>query len=116
MYAATVHGAPAKPIKAARSLTSGQRSGHAMDGFVYRRQAFADFPRIEAGDIAGRGQGIEHRSLALRERHLLSERVGDQQDVGEYNRGVEIEAPQRLHAHLGCQRWRIAEIEEPVRP
>ena len=55
---------------------------------------------------------IEARPLALDEAHVLAERVRDHEDVGEQDRGVEAEAPDRLQRHLGGEVRVVAEVEE----
>lgn len=44
------------------------------------------------------------RPLPRPEAEILAQRPGDHQDVGEQDRAVEPEAPDRLHRHLGRRR------------
>ena len=56
--------------------------------------------------------GLEPRPLALDELHLLPQRIGHHQDVGEQDRRIEAVAPDRLQRHLGRQLRRVAQVEE----
>ena len=57
-------------------------------------------------------EGIELRTLAHHKPHRLAERMRNHQDVGEQDRRVEPEAPDRLQRHLGGELRRETQIEE----
>ena len=52
----------------------------------------------ELAELGGIGQRLELRTLALLEPDFLAERIGHHQDVGEDDRGIEPEPPDRLQA------------------
>ncbi len=55
---------------------------------------------------------IEARAFADLEPHIASERVGDDENIREDDRGVEVEAADRLQRHFGGEFGREAQIEE----
>ena len=86
---------------------------------AYAAQRFID--RLELAEIGmarqrrhllGRIQRIEPRAFAGLEAHRAAERVGDDENVGEDDRGVEIESADRLQRHLGGVFRREAQIEK----
>ena len=58
------------------------------------------------------GKRVEPRAFAHLETHRTPERVGNHQNVGEDDRGIEAEAPDRLQRDLGGEIRVEAEIEE----
>src|SRR5262249_30172227 len=54
----------------------------------------------------------EQRAFACAERDVLTERVRYDQNVGEQNRSVETETPDRLQGNFGGKLRREAQIEE----
>ena len=63
-------------------------------------------------DLVGRIQRIEPRAFADLEPHRTAERIGDHKDVREDDRGVEMEAADRLQRDLGGVIRREAQIEK----
>ena len=57
-------------------------------------------------------QRIEPRAFAGLEAHRTAERIGNDENVGEDDRGIEVEAPDRLQRDLGGMIRREAEIEK----
>ncbi len=55
---------------------------------------------------------MDHRAVALRELEPDAERLEDEQDVGEEDRGVDAEPLDRLERDLGGRLGSCAELEE----
>src|SRR5216683_3050595 len=68
--------------------------------------------RFQRRDLVGRIHGIEPRPFAYLEAHRAAERVGNDENVGEDDRGIEIETADRLQRDLGGELRREAQIEE----
>ena len=62
--------------------------------------------RVACGSASSRGPSPSTKSTPL------AQRIRHHQDVGEQDRRVEAEAPDRLQRHLGGQRRRVAQLEE----
>ena len=92
-----------------------ERRAHPRNRLVDGRKLFEVDLIVQPAELRPGSHGIEPRPLALDEADLLAERVRDHEDVGEQDRGVEIEAPDRLERDLGRGFGRIAEIEEAAR-
>ena len=56
--------------------------------------------------------GIELRTFPGLEANRLAQGIGDDEDVGKKDRGIELEPPQRLQRYFGSQFGRIAKIEK----
>ena len=82
------------------------------DRFADERELGPSRVPAQAPQIRRAAHGVETRPLTLDEGHLLAQRIGHHEDVGEQDRRVEAEAPDRLQCHLGRQRRRVAQIEE----
>ena len=65
--------------------------------------------RIDALGIADR---VEPGTLAGLEAHVLAERIGNHQDVGKQDRGVEAEPPDRLQRGFDRGLGVVAELKE----
>ena len=63
-------------------------------------------------DLVRRIQRIEPRAFAGLEAHRSAERVGNDENVREDDRGVEVEAADRLQRHFGGEFRREAQIEK----
>jgi hypothetical protein len=88
---------------------------HLPHGLVHRRKhAFicVRCKRIELRRIVER---LEPRPFAGFEGHRAAECMWHDQNVGEQNRGIEAEAPDRLQCGFGRQLGREAKIEETAR-
>ena len=81
--------------------------------------------QLELGEIPGRGkcanlvrrvQGIEPRSFADFEPDVATQRIGDDENIREDDRGVEIETADRLQRYFGSEFWCEAEIEKAAGP
>ena len=57
-------------------------------------------------------QRIEPRAFAGLEAHRAAERIGDDENVGEDDRGIEVETADRLQRHLGGIFRREAQVEK----
>src|SRR5882672_9198078 len=68
--------------------------------------------RFQRRDLVRRIHGIEPRAFAYLEAHRAAERVGNDENVGEDDRGIEIETADRLQRDLGGELRREAQIEE----
>jgi hypothetical protein len=66
-------------------------------------------------DLLRRLQGIEPRPFADLEPDRTAQRVGDQENIREDDRGIEVEAADRLERHLGGIFRREAQIEKAAR-
>ena len=64
----------------------------------------------------GSGERLQTGTFSGLEDHLLSERVGHDENVAEKDGGVEAKPPDRLKRGFCGQRGRIAEIDEIIRP
>jgi len=75
------------------------RAGHRL---VDRRELALPYRFIPDQPIPAR-KGVEDRSLAVLEPNVLSQSMRNHQYVGEQDRRIEIEAPDRLEGHLDSQ-------------
>ena len=80
-----------------------------------RRDSFRDADILEPSrlgtqprQISSTPHGIEPGSFALDKSDALTERIGNDQDIGEQDRGIEAVAADRLQRHLGSKLGRIA--------
>jgi len=109
MYVATVHGAPQNPISAIfgsssrRTWRSASYTGSSLVKSALGRQR---------PDLVRRIQRIEPRPFADLETDRAAQRVGDHQDIREDDRGVEVEAADRLQRHLGGEFRRETQVEK----
>ncbi len=107
-YAASVNGAPQKPITGVRPSSSrrSSRTASATNGTVS-----AAGPRRQRVDLRARADRLGQLRAGV-EGHPHAERLERQQDVREEDRGVEREAAQRLQRHLDGQLRRLAQRQE----
>ncbi len=91
-----------------RALDFGDGVEHVAQAREIRNGEFRD-GLLVAGGVR------EARSLAFGEREPEPHRVRHRQDVGEENRGVEVEPGKRLQRHLGGQRRRGGQRHEASR-
>ncbi len=68
--------------------------------------------RGQARHLLRRIQRIEPRAFAGLEAHGTAERVGDDENVGKDDRGIEVETADRLQRHFGGVFRREAQIEK----
>src|SRR5476651_1168986 len=66
----------------------------------------------ELGELGGICQWLELGAFACFEPDFLAESVGDHEDIGENDRGIEAEALYRLKRDLDSLLRRVAEFEE----
>ena len=92
-------------------------AGEGLADFAHCIRDVAQFParvrhlqRADRGFVAQRP--LEFRSFALGEVQPEAHRVGDGQDVGKEDRGIEREAIEGLQRHFGCIRRVLGECEE----
>ena len=70
----------------------------------------------ERPDFVGRIQWVEPRTFADLEPDGTAKCVRDHQNIREDDRGIEVEAPDRLQRHLGGKFRGEAQIEEAAGP
>ena len=87
-------------------------AAHAAQRFEYRFQLSEVGGRRQRTDLVGCVERIEPRAFADFETYIAAERVGNDQDVGEDDRGVEVEAADRLQSDFGGEVRREAKIEK----
>jgi len=73
----------------------------ALHGFADAGEFFVGGAEVEPGEAGGVGDGVEARAFAFGKADGLAESVGDDEDVGEQDRGVEGVAPDRLQRDFG---------------
>jgi len=81
------------------------------DRLQHRRQMLAHVANLQTLHVLG-AHGRQDRALALAEGDGATERVGDDQDVGEQDRRIEAIAPQRLQRHFRGEGGRVAKVQE----
>ena len=89
-----------------------ERAAHDLQRLEHRRELAEIGVLRQRRDLGGIIQRLEPRTLADLETHRTAERIGDHQDVGEDDRRIEAEPPDRLQRHLGGKFRVEAEIEE----
>ena len=108
-----------RPRRAAKTDQRDGRIELAADpaqGFIYRFQlGKIGLPR-QRRDFLRHIHGVEPRTLADLESHLAAERVGNHQNVGEDDRGIEAKTADRLQRDFGGEFRREAEIEKAAGP
>ena len=87
-------------------------AAHAAQRFIDRLEFAEVGMRRQRRDLLRRIQRIEPRAFAGLEPHLAAERVGNDENVGEDDRGIEVETPDRLQRHFGGKFRREAQIEK----
>ena len=85
---------------------------HAAQRFIDRLELAEIGVARQRRDLLRRIQRIEPRAFAGLEAHGAAERIGDHENIGEDDRGIEIETADRLQRHLGGILRREAEIEK----
>ena len=85
---------------------------YAAQRLVHRFEFAEIGQRRKRRDFLRRIQRIKPRTFAGLEAHRTSERVGNDENVGEDDRGIEIEPADRLQRNLGGIFRREAEVEE----
>ena len=86
--------------------------GQPGDRGIDRGQPLVQPLSIEAGDLLGAKQPLQHRTLAFDETDGAPQRVRDDQDVAEQDGRVHPIAAQRLQRRLDAERRGVAEAEE----
>ena len=94
-----------------RRLARQLRAGPA-DRLIDRRQLLRHACPGELAEISGIGQRFELGTFAFLEPDFLAERVGNHEDVGKDDGGIEPEAAYRLQGDLDRLVGRVAELEE----
>ena len=90
-------------------------AAHPAQRFIHRLEFAEVGLRRQRFDLLRRVQRLEPRALADLEAHRAAERVGNDQNVREDDRGVEIEAADRLQGDFGGEFRREAQIEKAPR-
>ncbi len=103
---------PRRAAEADERRLGRQRGLDARDRLEHRRQPRPIRGFVELFEILAVGDGVEPRPLAGLEADALPESVGQHEDVGEQDRRVEAEAPNRLQGRLDGEPRRVAKIEE----
>ena len=107
-----------RPRRAAKSDQRDLRielAAHAAQRLEHRLELGEVARRCQRADLVRRIQRIEPRAFAGLEPHLAAERVGNDENVREDDRGIEVEAADRLQRHLGGVFRREAQIEKAAR-
>ena len=95
--------------------TATQRAGHRPHGLEHEGHGVFDVDRWQRVYVGRRAHGtVDHRAFTLGELEPHAERLGDQQDVGEQDRGVDPETLHRLERDLGGSLGIAAQLEEGV--
>ena len=113
--AASDHVARHRPGSAAEADQGGfrrQALASARDRFENRRQPRPVRRLAQRREIGRSFDRLQARTLAALEADALTERVGNDENVGEQDRRVEAEAANRLQRRLRREGGRIAEVEE----
>ena len=113
------HVARHRPGRAAEADERGlrrQRAFETGDRLEHRRQLLQVERLVEGAEPPFVGERRQPRALAALEADLLSERIGNDEDVREQDRGVEAEAADRLERHLDRLVRIVAELEERAGP
>ena len=96
-----------------------QFGAQAPDGLEDRLQMLEDARIVglfQAGEFVPAIDRIETRAFPFDETDILPEGVRHDEDVGEQDRCVEAEPPDRLQGHLGGEVRIVAEVEERTGP
>ena len=105
------HG-PRRPAKADHRDAVRQLRHHAGQSLIDRGKLLFSRRPIEPGQVLAVPQRLEFWPFALDERNLLSERIRDDQNIGEDDCCVEIEPAQGLERYFCGECWIEAKIEE----
>ena len=100
-----MNGLPAKPISGTRPASARLISRDGVEHVAQLRHV-GDVERADRRVVRCRAR--EARALAFGERQAETHRVGNGEDVGEQDRGVERIARERLQRDLGRERRRCA--------
>ena len=79
---------------------------------IDRRQIIREPRAGELGELGGVCQRLELGAFACFKPDFLAKGIGDHEDIGEDDRGIEAEAPDRLQRDLDSLLRRVAEFEE----
>ena len=90
-------------------------AAHAAQRFIHRLELAEVGVRRQRLDLLRQIQRIEPRAFADLEPHLAAERVGNDKNVREDDRGIEVEAADRLQRDFGGEFRREAQIEKAAR-
>ncbi len=104
---------PRRPGKADQRFVARQPLTRAPHRLVHRREFLLPDGYVPDQPVIAR-EGAKDRSPSVLEPDVLTQRKRNHQDVGEQDRGVEIETPDRLEGHLDGQIGRHA--HGPKRP
>jgi len=104
-----------------RSAETDQRNfriefaAHPAQRFIYRLEFAKVRLQRQRPNLLRRVQRIEPRAFAGLEPHRPAERIGNDQNIREDDRGIEVETPDRLQRDLGGVLRREAQIEKAAR-
>ena len=82
---------------------------------IDRAQMLMELAEPELRQVLAVLQRLQHRAAPFLEADLLAQGIRHHQDVGEQDRRIEAEAPDRLQRHLGCQHRVVAKVQERAR-
>ena len=91
-------------------------AAHAAQRFEHRFEFGEVAGRRQRADLVGRIERIEPWAFADFEPHIAPERVGDDENIREDDRGIEVEAADRLQRHFGSEFGCEAQVEESPGP
>ena len=104
---------PGRPRKPDQRGVRGQGGAHILDGLHHRRQHLR--PIHQPAQRAFIRHRLQPRAFAFGKPDFLTQRMGEQKNVGEQNGGIEIDTPHRLQRHFRRQRRIKAERDEILR-
>ena len=111
-YDASVNGAPAKPISGTRPSSSRL---HLADRLQHVRQRLARLERAQPIDVVGTAdRALDLRPFALDEVEGQAHRLERQQQIGEEDRGVDVDAADRLQRDLGGEVGLPADLQQRI--
>ena len=87
-------------------------AAHAAQRFEHWFEFTEVAGRRQRADLVGCVERVEPRAFADFETHITAERVGNDQDIGEDDGGVEVEAADRLQRYFGGEVRREAQVEK----
>ena len=111
-YDASVNGAPAKPISGTRPASSRLICRIASSTCASASRGSNRRTRVDVGLAAQRV--LDRRTFAVDEVEADAHRLERQQQIGEQNRGVHLDAADRLQRDFGGEIGRAAEVEQRI--
>src|SRR5262249_29515163 len=103
---------PRPPGKADERDMFGNLSANALHGFIDRRKPLDSFLNRSKRPALLADQRRKARSFALDKPNLLTQCVGDHENVGENDRSIEGKTSKRLQRRLCRKGGGVAEIQE----